>query len=76
MEKMVPKSPHSGKRAIASIAALVLFSTLAFSAASRAEPGAWNVVLLVSGFVLLALALCEAVQWIWRTRPRGTGPDA
>lgn len=73
---MIPKSPRSGKRAIAAIAVLVLFSTLAFSAASRAEPGAWNVVLVVSGFVLLALALFEAVQWIWRTRPRRTDTDA
>lgn len=73
---MIPKSPRSGKRATAAIAVLVLFSTLAFSAASGAEPGAWNVVLVVSGFVLLALALFEAVQWIWRTRQRRTDTDA
>lgn len=69
MEKIITKEPRSGKKVVRNIALLVLGSVVAFSAASRSEPGPIVDVVVVAAFVLLAFAIVEAEQWLWQTRP-------
>ncbi|WP_025133455.1 hypothetical protein [Leucobacter sp. PH1c] len=77
MERMIPKTPRSGKRAAALAALLFCGSMVAFSAAARIAPGPALVVVLGSAILLLVFALIEIGQWIWRSRRSElTPPDA
>lgn len=69
MEKMIPKSPRSGKKAAGIVAMLVAAACIAFSSASRMSPGLALVVVVGAALVLLAFAVFEAAQWVWRSRP-------
>lgn len=68
MERMIPKSPRSGKQVARNVGLLVFGAVLAFATASRSEPGPLLYIVTAAAFPLLAFALFEAAQWIWRTR--------